>query len=55
MLAILAAGLGASGCGRRCRFVRNFLADPAKPYVGMTKKQVIACAGTPSGRYNTIR
>jgi len=54
MLAILAAGLGASSCQAPVQtFERNFLADPAKPYVGMTKEQVIACAGTPSGRYNT--
>ena len=54
MLAILAAGLGASSCQAPVQtFERTFLADPAKPYVGMTKEQVIACAGTPSGRYNT--
>jgi len=53
MLAILAAGLGASSCqAPRATFERTFF-DPAKPYVGMTKEQVIACAGAPAGRYNT--
>ena len=27
--------------------------DPAKPYFGMTKDEVIACAGKPSGSYGT--
>jgi hypothetical protein len=53
MLAILAAGLGASSCqAPRATFERTFF-DPAKPYVSMTKEQVIACAGAPAGRYNT--
>ncbi len=32
---------------------RTISGDPAKPYVGMTKEQVIACAGKPAGRYGT--
>ena len=52
--AILAVGLGVSACQAPVQnFERTFLADPAKPYVGMTKEQIIACAGTPAGRYNT--
>ena len=54
LLAILAASLLASSCqSPKATFERTFLPDPAKPYVGMTKEQVIACAGAPAGRYNT--
>ncbi len=54
ILAILAAGLGASSCqSPRATFERTFLPDPAKPYIGMSKDQIIACAGTPSGSYST--
>ena len=50
---ILAAGLGASSCqSPKATFERTFF-DPAKPYVGMTKEQVVACAGAPAGSYNT--
>jgi hypothetical protein len=53
LLAILAASLLASSCqSPKATFERTFF-DPAKPYVGMTKEQVIACAGAPAGRYNT--
>lgn len=54
VLTILAASLLVSGCqSPKATFERTFLPDPAKPYVGMTKEQVIACAGAPAGRYNT--
>ena len=54
LLTILAASLLVSGCqSPKATFERTFLPDPAKPYVGMTKEQIIACAGTPAGRYNT--
>jgi hypothetical protein len=54
MLVILAAGLGASSCqSPRATFERTFLPDPAKPYLGMSKEQIIACAGPPSGSYST--
>ena len=54
LLTILAASLLVSACQAPVQtFERTFLADPAKPYVGMTKEQIIACAGTPAGRYNT--
>jgi hypothetical protein len=53
LLAILGASLLASSCqSPKATFERTFF-DPAKPYVGMTKEQIIACAGTPAGRYNT--
>ena len=50
LLTILAA------CSReRCQsprqtFERTFLPDPTKPYIGMTKEQIIACAGKPTGQ-----
>jgi hypothetical protein len=54
MLAILAVGLGVSSCqSPKATFERTFLPDPAKPYVGMSKEQIIACAGTPAGSYAT--
>ena len=31
----------------------HFLPTPTKPYIGMTKEQVVACAGKPSGSYGT--
>jgi len=47
LLTILAASLLVSACQAPVQtFERTFLADPAKPYVGMTKEQIIACAGT---------
>jgi hypothetical protein len=53
MLAILTAGLGASSCqSPRATFERTFF-DPTKPYVGMTKEQVLACAGKPYNSYGT--
>ena len=53
MLAVLIAGLVASGCqSPRSTFERTFF-DPTKPYIGMTKEQVVACAGKPSGSYGT--
>jgi hypothetical protein len=53
LLAVLIAGLCASGCqSPRSTLERTFF-DPTKPYIGMTKEQVIACAGKPSGSYGT--
>jgi hypothetical protein len=52
--ALIAVTLGASGCQAPMQtFERTVYGDPAKPYLGMTKEQVIACAGKPSGSYNT--
>ena len=54
LLAILTAGLSVSACQAPVQtFERTFLADPAKPYIGMTKEQIVACAGKPSGSYGT--
>lgn len=54
MLAGLAVGLCMGACqSPRATFDAVVLGDPAKPYLGMTKDQVIACAGKPSGSYGT--
>jgi len=54
MLAGLAVGFYLSACqSPRATFDAVVLGDPAKPYLGMTKDQVIACAGKPSGSYGT--
>ena len=53
MLAILAAAACAASCqSPRSTLERTFF-DPTKPYIGMSKDQVIACAGKPSGSYAT--
>jgi hypothetical protein len=50
--AVVAMGLVLGGCqSPRAAFEEVVRGDPAKPYLGMTKDQVIACAGNPSGRY----
>lgn len=52
VVAILAAGLCVGACSNpRATFERVVLADPAKPYLGMSKAQIIACAGKPAGNY----
>ena len=52
LLAILGAGLCLGGCSNpRATFERVVFADPAKPYLGMSKAQVIACAGKPAGSF----
>jgi hypothetical protein len=50
--ALLTAGLSASGCqAPRATLERTIFSDPAKPYLGMSKAEIVACAGTPSGSY----
>jgi hypothetical protein len=52
--AIVAAGLAVASCqSPRATFDAVVLGDPAKPYLGMSKEQVVACAGSPSGSYGT--
>jgi hypothetical protein len=52
--AILVAGLCLCACqAPMATLERTISGDPAKPYLGMTKDQVIACAGKPSGSYGT--
>lgn len=54
VLAVLAAGLCLGSCANPQATMKAIAyGDPAKPYLGMTKDQVIACAGKPSGRYGT--
>ena len=57
LLAILAVGdANLGGCqAPKQTFERTFLPDPAKPYIGMTKEQVLACAGTPSNSYGIAK
>jgi hypothetical protein len=52
VLAVFAAGLGATACqAPMATLERISMGDPAKPYAGMTKDEIIACAGKPSGSY----
>ena len=54
LVALLVAGLSLGACQAPvATFERTMLGDPAKPYLGMTKAQIIACAGTPAGSYAT--
>jgi hypothetical protein len=52
LLAVFAAGLGTSACqAPLATLERTIAGNPAKPYLGMTKDEVVACAGKPSGSY----
>ena len=52
LLAILAAGLCLGACqAPMATFERTVLGDPAKPYLGMSKAEIVACAGKPAGSY----
>jgi hypothetical protein len=53
LLAILAAGLVVAACGGAptVTMARLYAGEPAKPYAGKTKTEIIACAGTPAGAY----
>ena len=53
LLAVLIAGLCASGCQSPRSTLERTIFDPTRPYIGMTKEQVVACAGKPSGSYGT--
>ncbi|MGB6426512.1 MAG: hypothetical protein WBF11_00180 [Methyloceanibacter sp.] len=54
VFAILTAGLWLASCANPQATMKAIAyGDPAKPYFGMTKDEVIACAGKPSGRYDT--
>jgi hypothetical protein len=54
-LAVLAAGALVAGCGGapRAQMTRIIGGNPAGPYLGKTKTEIIACAGIPSGSYKT--
>ena len=50
--AIAAVALLATACGNpQATFERVVRGDPAKPYLGKTKEEIIACAGEPAGSY----
>ena len=53
LLAVLIAGLCASGCQSPRSTLERTIFDSTRPYIGMTKEQVVACAGKPSGSYGT--
>ncbi len=49
LLAVLGAGLLVAGCGNpTATFERVVAGDPAKPYLGKTRAEIVACAGEPS-------
>jgi hypothetical protein len=49
LLAALSAGLLVAGCGNPTATLERVVAgDPAKPYLGKTKAEIVACAGEPS-------
>ncbi len=51
-LAIAGTGLIMAACASpRQSFERVVYGDPAKPYLGKTKAEIIACAGPPAGSY----
>jgi hypothetical protein len=51
-LPVLVASL-AGLCGVSLLIVAADAADPARPYIGMSKDAVVACAGEPYGRYKS--
>jgi hypothetical protein len=54
LLAISAVGFCLVGCqAPKQTFERVVYGDPGKPYLGMSKEQIIACAGQPSGSYSS--
>ncbi|MGA7544279.1 MAG: hypothetical protein WBW08_00390 [Methyloceanibacter sp.] len=51
-LAIAGTGLIMAACASpRQSFERVVYGDPAKPYLGKTKAEIIACAGPPAGSF----
>ena len=49
MLAVLSAGLLVGACGNPTATLERVVAgDPAKPYLGKTRAEIVACAGEPS-------
>jgi hypothetical protein len=49
LLTVLSAGLLVMGCGNPTATLERVVAgDPAKPYLGKTKAEIVACAGEPS-------
>ncbi len=51
--AILAAGLCAAGCQAPLSTIeRTISGNPAQPYRGMSKEEIVACAGAPANSYS---
>src|SRR5262249_60721609 len=54
LLAIIASAASLGGCqAPQQTFERVVYGDPGKAYLGMTKEQIIACAGKPYNSYAT--
>ena len=49
---VLAASL-AGLCGSALLISAAYAADPAKPYLGMSKEEIVACAGEPYAKYKS--
>jgi hypothetical protein len=49
---VLAAGL-AGLCGSALLISAAYAADPAKPYLGMSREAIVACAGEPYAKYKS--
>ena len=49
---VLAASL-AGLIGSALLIVAAYAADPAKPYLGMTREAIVACAGEPYAKYKS--
>lgn len=55
-IAVLCAGLLVASCGGNtpASMMQSItMGDPAAPYLGMTKAEIIACAGTPHARIDS--
>ena len=53
MRALVMAASLAGLCGSALLISAAYAADPAKPYLGMTKEAIIACAGEPYAKYRS--
>jgi hypothetical protein len=52
LASVVAAGAAVSACqAPMATLERTVKGDPGKPYYGMTKAEIIACAGAPHGSY----
>jgi hypothetical protein len=49
LIAVILALAAAACANPRATLTRAITSDPAKPYLGKTKTEIIACAGTPWG------
>jgi hypothetical protein len=52
VVVVLAASL-AGLCGSALLILAAYAADPAGPYLGMSKEEIVACAGEPYAKYQS--